>query len=70
MDVGIGNFNIEESREYDSYLNLFEGRNIEKTLQGGSCITIPTSQPCRNDGPYDFLLQRNNEDHYHLAFTR
>ena len=58
-DVGVGNFNLDEGRDYDSYLNLFEGRKTEKTLQGGSTIIIPTSAPISNSGPYEFLLQRN-----------
>ena len=50
MDVGIGNLNLNEGKDYDGYLNLFEGRNIEKTLQTGSDIIIQPAQPVTNHG--------------------
>ena len=45
-------------KEYDSYLNIFDEREVESTLVKGSDITIHTAAPITNSGPYDFIIQR------------
>ena len=60
LNTSVGNFDSAKrvKKDYDSYLNIYDERPVETTLQKGSDIIIHTAAPISNDGPFDFIIQR------------